>query len=340
MTALRFARCLRRGAHTNTTHRCSTLAVVCAWAALGRAGGKLPASQTAATERSDKAREFAPGVRINWRQRVIEVDATVVLRTGPLELLACSPQTREHESIFVVPARPMHIFQAMRMIGLEYGRPAGYDTNKERWLAPSGGALELRVRYKQEGVQRTVPVDRLLLDIESRRPPKPLNWVFAGSRTLVDGRFAADLDGTVICVVDFESALIAPGSLHSADNELLWLAANTEEIPPVGTRCTLLIRSASKGPVEIVVAVAADGTLRRGEVATSVVDLRESFQRDKDDRNKVTIVLRPGLEVPDQTIDVLIEALARAGIDRRFIEVRRSEAKPAPAIPRRKKTDG
>src|ERR1043166_8218583 len=45
------------------------------------------------------SRPFQPGVRIDWEQKAVEIDARVVLREGPLELFACSPQTKEHESI-------------------------------------------------------------------------------------------------------------------------------------------------------------------------------------------------------------------------------------------------
>ena len=77
-------------------------------------------------------RKFAQGVWIDWRQATVELDARVVLRTGPLELLACSPRTREHESILVVPARPMHVFQALGLVGLEAGSPLRYDEERGR----------------------------------------------------------------------------------------------------------------------------------------------------------------------------------------------------------------
>lgn len=222
------------------------LLFVCALAALGVGDGPAPPAANQPAKPTDSPQKFAPGVRIDWRRRVVEVDAVVVLRKGPLELLACSPKTREYESILAVSARPMHIFQAMGLIGLEPGSPVRYDEKHDRWLAPTGETLQLRVRYRQKDVERTVPVEHWLLDVKHGRPPKSLKWVFAGSRTLKSGRFGADVDGTVVCVVDFETALISPGARHSADNEALWLAANTKAIPPTGTTCTLLIRSAKE----------------------------------------------------------------------------------------------
>ncbi len=203
-----------------------------------------PPGVTPSVEPTSKTKPFAPGVRIDWRERVVELEGQVVLRQGPLELLVCSPRTREHESILTVRAQPMHIFQAMGLIGLEPGAPLHYDENNDRWLAPTGESLELYVRCRDGQQDPLLPVERWLLDVRRGRPPEKLDWVFAGSRTFDNGRFGADGDGTVICVVDFDTALIALGSLHTADNERLWLTANTEAIPPTGTACTLLIRSA------------------------------------------------------------------------------------------------
>ena len=188
-------------------------------------------------------KEYATGVRIDWRDLVVEVDAVVTLRQGPLELLACSPQTREHESILVIRARPLRIHEAMGLIGLTPGAPVRYDDQRDRWLPASGESLSLDIRYRDSGVERTVAARRWLLDVQRHEPPEQLDWIFAGSRRGRDGRFGADAAGTVVAVVDFDTALIAPAALHSSSNEALWLEANTAAIPPVGTPCTLLIRS-------------------------------------------------------------------------------------------------
>ena len=79
-------------------------------------------------------KDFAPGVHIDWANRAVEIDARVVLRSGPLELLACSPKTREHESILVVDARPLHVYQALGLIGLAPGSPSRFDeASRKAW---------------------------------------------------------------------------------------------------------------------------------------------------------------------------------------------------------------
>ena len=299
---------------------------LCALAVLALAGVAGPPDSDNGASAAHQPREFAPGVRIDWQQRTVEVDATVVLRKGALELLACSPQTREHESILSVRARPMHIFQAMGLIGLEPGSPVRYDDQRDRLLPPTGTPLELKVRYRHGGVGQTLRVERWLLDVERRRPPESVNWVFAGSRTFDDGRFAADVDGTIICVVDFDTALITVGSLHTSDNRHLWLAANTEAIPPPKTPCTLLIRRADKRIVEV--EVMPNGALRHEDRPLTEGELLNTVLRGETDASRIAVVLRPSAQTSTETIESVVAALTRVGIDRTSIEIRRTERSP------------
>jgi hypothetical protein len=142
----------------------------------------------------------------------------------------------------------MHVFQAMGLIGIEPGSPMGYDETAEKWFPPTGDPLRVQVGYLAGDTPRVEPIEAWLRGVETQLPPGSLPWVFAGSRTLEDGEFAADDEGTVLCVVDFDTALITVGALHSADNEELWLEANTDAIPPVGTPVVIEIRRAMGVP--------------------------------------------------------------------------------------------
>jgi biopolymer transport protein ExbD len=272
---------------------------------------------------------FVPGVRIDWKERVVEVDGEIVLRKGPLELFACAPRSKEHESIVVVRPRPLHIFQAMGLLGMEPGAPARYDDQAGKWLAPHGDPLDLRVRYRKDAADHVVAIEDWLLDVEHQRPPGNVRWVFAGSRFFDEGEFGADEEGTVICVVDFDTALITVSALHSADNSELWLAARTEQIPPVGTAVTLLIRSRAPPPIEL--ELTQDGTWRSNgqpfpaeQVARAAADVPPGGEPRP-------IVLRCPGDVPPKAVDAVVQQLVRAGIDR--ARIRDRCAAPAPAVP-------
>ena len=191
-------------------------------------------------------KEYAPGLRLDWENRRVEIDAEVVLRQGSLELFACSLGTREHESILVTAPRPLRIHEAMGLMGWTPGRPTVFDEAADKWLPPTGHKLRIHVRWNDKSEKRSVGIAEWMEIATTDSPLPPQDWLFAGSLRTKDGRFAADLDGTVICVVDFPSALIALPELRSADNSQLWLRARTDAIPPIGTRVTLVVSAATQ----------------------------------------------------------------------------------------------
>ncbi|MEE9295406.1 MAG: YdjY domain-containing protein [Phycisphaerae bacterium] len=191
--------------------------------------------------------QYARGVRIDWTRPRVEVKGRVVLREGLLELFACSPRTREHESIVVVEAQPLRIFQALGLAGLTSGRPITLDRDSGTWRPATGDTVRIEVSWRYDGKQHTADIGTWMTDVSTERHPPPGIWRFAGSARDKDGAFMADVDGTVICVVDFPSALIAIGELKSADNSALWVRADTGRIPPIGTPVTLLFSPVKPG---------------------------------------------------------------------------------------------
>jgi len=191
---------------------------------------------------------FQPHVRIDYGRRQVEVDGEVVLREGQLELFACSPGTREYESIVRLNTRPVVIFQALGLLGLEPGRPLRLNFDTLETIPASGDAVEIEVRYEADDTQHSVPIETWMRHARSGRPLDRQPWVFAGSISQGNGNLAADEEGTIIAVVDFESALIALPRLHTSSNEELWLEPNTPAIPEVGTRCTVVFRP---GPLQL-----------------------------------------------------------------------------------------
>ncbi|MEK6799981.1 MAG: YdjY domain-containing protein [Planctomycetota bacterium] len=278
-------------------------------------------------------KDFAPGVHIDWANRAVEIDARVVLRSGPLELLACSPKTREHESILVVDARPLHVYQALGLIGLAPGSPSRFDEASRKSIPPSGEPTVVEVRFRLAGGEQTVPAEKWLLDVKTKQSPESLNWVFAGSKTLEDGRFLADLDGTVVCVVDFDSALVAVGETHSAENDLLWANANAQTIPPVGTPCMLIFRA--KAPAALVIDVRPDGSFRLGDEAADANSIAQRIAATMPGQAE-RLILRGGAAVSDEQFRAAVMALEAAGLKDRKIEINRpppSSELPSPPAP-------
>ncbi|MCP4250308.1 MAG: hypothetical protein GY778_24965 [bacterium] len=299
-----------------------------AWSAnpLLEAAPLQPTSRPTTGPADGRTVELAPGVHIDWAKPQVEVAARVVLREGLLELLACSPQTREHESILRVEARPLHIFQALGLIGLEAGSPAGYDPTTERVVPARGHPINLEVRYEVNGKPRTDNVWDWLINAETKKPPSPRPWIFCGSRQFPGGAFGADVDGTVVCVVDFDTALISLPESHSADNALLWVTANTERIPPMGTECTLLFRAAENGPV-IVECGPADRYRFEGQWLDQAGLLKAMTERHHGVED-LDVLIRESPDAPAGSGKPILEAIRKLGVGKV-----RLQPKPATTAP-------
>ncbi|HUU86102.1 MAG TPA: YdjY domain-containing protein, partial [Phycisphaerae bacterium] len=216
---------------------------------------------------------------------------------------------------------------------LEPGRPLTYDEQNDRWLPAEGDRLLIRVRYPTADGFGEVDISQWMMDARTKRPIPAQRWLFCGSRRFGEGTFGADADGTVVCVVDFSTALIGLPESHSSDNALLWVTANTAEIPPIGTRCTLLIRAAEHGPM-IVECLGPGRFLAQGQTLT-LAELKklvaERLAQEPDVR--VTVRIPPGT-APQPTDDV-VKAIRALGVQ----DVRTEEAAPPPKSRPSRSTD-
>ena len=68
-----------------------------------------------------------------------------------------------------------------------------------------------------------------------------MSWVFDGSRILPDGRYAADLTGYVVSIVNFDMTMIDVPELASNANETLEWEFNPDVVPRQGTPVTMII---------------------------------------------------------------------------------------------------
>lgn len=285
--------------------------------------------KTVARSVSTRSRLFSDGIWIDWLNREVTLKAKVVLRRGQLELLACGPNTREHESILVVLGRPRDIYHAMGLIGLEPGSPIRFDSQKRHLLPPTGDLLLLRIRYEQEGKVRTVPASAWLRHPASEKPIANVAWVFAGSHSTSDGRFAGDAEGTVVALVDFAAALIAVGALHTADNDALWLEARTEAIPPVGTPCRLIISAAV---LRLDVDLAPDGSIRLDGRPAKIDEIVRCYREAMGAGRAVQVLVRPSFKTPNDVIRATVDRIEKAGLPRTNISVQKAKDGRRPGI--------
>lgn len=215
-----------------------------------------------------------PGITIDLKRRLVDLEATICLDRGPLEVIACTEGTKEHESIVSVKVKPRHVHLGLLLIGAKNGKPAMRRRLKDggkhpRWVdvPPSGDPIAVSLVFKDEagkaterpigdfvrraanaGEERTSGAEAKASKDEADKPEEkfPDSFLFAGSHLIQNKegktQYLADLQGNVISVATFGDEVLCLPGYNSKENAALEWEANPKTLPKVGTRVTLRLR--------------------------------------------------------------------------------------------------
>jgi hypothetical protein len=211
-----------------------------------------------------------PGVVIDFHNRYVDLEGTVCLDQGFLELVACTKGSKEHESIVAIEANQMHVHTALLLLGAVNGNSAmrkPVDEEKTRWvnLPPRGDPIYVYLVFtNSDGTIVERPISTFItrakkrpdeIEIDDDRGEKdeadkeskfPNTFLFAGSPLRGNGKgarqYLADLSGHVISIATFGDELLClPGIQSHANGALMW-KVDSKHLPDVGTRITLRLR--------------------------------------------------------------------------------------------------
>jgi len=183
-------------------------------------------------------------LRIDLGKRRITLDAEVCLRKGMLEFLLCKAGTKEHESILRTSATGANLHAALLSLGLTPGKPARWSGRGKGaiFLPPQGAGIRISLCYNDRaGKVRRIDAGDWLASAAGRSADAPKHWVFVGSDILPGNDYWADLDGGIISVANFASAVIDVPFSSSSSNKLLEFTADTPQIPPLGTQVRVIL---------------------------------------------------------------------------------------------------
>jgi len=207
-----------------------------------------------------------PGLVINFQERCVDLEGSVCLDRGLLELIACTKGSKEHESIVAIDARPMHIHAALLLLGANSGNPAmrrPIDEQGTRWIdvPPKGDPVDVSLVFKErEGKMVERPISDFVARSEKRpgkhldaggadadeRTEFPHTFLFAGSLLRGNGpgprRYLSDLSGHVISIATFGDELLCLPGVHGHDNDSLMWQVDATKLPEVGSKVTLRLR--------------------------------------------------------------------------------------------------
>lgn len=225
----------------------------------GQASSDLP--------QANLALEFKlPGLVVNKEDRCVDIDATVCLVRGPLELIACTKGTKEHESIIAVEAKPIHIHTALLLLGVQAGNPAmrkPLDEKGTRWIdvPPRGGAVDVFLVVKdKDGKTVERPISDFIKHFDHGGQGMPADkdadrfpthtFLFAGSILHGDGegprRYLCDQSGHVISIATFGDEVLCLPEVHSSENGALLWSIDPTHLPALGSKIILRLRSQAK----------------------------------------------------------------------------------------------
>jgi hypothetical protein len=225
------------------------------------APAEAPADATGELEAALSKLEL-PGIKINVKEWAVDVDAEISLQTGLLELIACTKDTKEHESILMVKAKPSHIHTALLLLGAKPGNPASQrviegDNPRFIDLPPRGHPVDVFLVFEKDATTEhpisefLIPADHHDATVEEKEPDPedkfPTHtFVFAGSVLYSDGDgpkiYVADQSGSVISLATFGDELLCLPGFHANANEALAWQANPDKLPEIGTKVTLRLR--------------------------------------------------------------------------------------------------
>lgn len=210
----------------------------------------------------DGPREIFPFVVIDTQSRIVELAGRVpIVVDDPeapvvyLELIACTPDTKEHEVLVVTPARPRDVHAALLFIGLEPGAPGRYEWDGEELIGvpPTGDEVTVEIVFEVDGEEVVAPAWSLVKNHRTGETLQRHNWIFAGSRIVdraaVGGArefYDADGTGALIGLTTFGSEVLAWPEVISPDSaieEPVWIA-DPAKTPPVDTPAIIRIRPA------------------------------------------------------------------------------------------------
>src|SRR5262249_43110419 len=179
------------------------------------------------------------------QKRRVVVATTVCLREGELEHLLTRKGRKEHEAILTADVDARDIHKALLAAGATPGWPVRFNPN---YTPASGRMIQISLEWQDKGKVKRVSAGEWVRDIKTKKAMSH-DWVFAGSHLIADpqqpGRqiYLAN-DGDVICVANFEGALLDLAVPSSNAQAELAFEAFTERIPPLGTKVNLILEPA------------------------------------------------------------------------------------------------
>lgn len=182
-------------------------------------------------------------VWIDLPNKQIVLGGEVVLRRGPLELLACLKHTKEHEAVFAIETKAYIVHAGLLAVGATVGNPAKF---LPEYTPARGTEVEVTVEWTDAAGKKQKKDARQFIKNAKTGEAMTFPWVFGGSGFWVDPadnskHYQAE-DGDLICISNFPSAMLDVPVESSNANAALLFEAFTDNIPPEKTKVLIYLK--------------------------------------------------------------------------------------------------
>lgn len=185
-----------------------------------------------------------PHVEFDPQKKQVRVECEMLAVAAPLEFFCCVKGSNDYEAMIRSEVKPSDLHFALLGIGQKPGQPLKYSEAAKKWIPPQGPPLQIVMEYEKDGKTVSEPAWKWMRDVHSKKPAPPFTWVFAGSRVMPDGKYAADVTGYLVSIVNFDLTVIDVPELASSSNDLLEWERNPDITPKAGTKVWMLIEPA------------------------------------------------------------------------------------------------
>jgi hypothetical protein len=187
-------------------------------------------------------------LEIEGKSRRVVVNAYVCLRQGQLEQLLTRKRTKEHEAILAADVDARDIHTVLLLAGAKPGSTVKFKKVNDKFVVipPNGTRIKVTLQFADKKKTVTIPAQRWIRLNGTNKTLKH-DWVFAGSSFFKDPFDAKKPpiyganDGDLICVANFDTAMLDLPIKSSKDNAELSYEALTERIPPLGTKVNIIL---------------------------------------------------------------------------------------------------
>ena len=171
-------------------------------------------------------------VRLDAATKTVIATGWVNQTDGAVEVLACGPKGKVHESVFVLALNPLDLQAALLLAGLKGGEPMP-DIGVG---PPNGSPLDIYVDWRQDGEARTARAETFLWNVQEDAVVPETPWTFTGS-FVRDGQFKALVEESLVVTFWDPFAIIDLPLPCGADDEIIHV--NSNAVPPVQTPITM-----------------------------------------------------------------------------------------------------